>query len=265
MRSTVLDKEESNPKKYARPPVAVDKDEAARQGVIAISKPQGVTSFRIVQKVRHLLGIKKVGHTGTLDPFATGVLVICVGRPATRLVPRLMEGDKEYEATLQLGVTTETQDPEGRVIEERPVPELNEKVIQNCLAKFRGKQLQTPPSYSALKHKGKPLYYYARKGIKVNKEPRQVDIRKLQCIDYGRDTMTIRVTCSKGTYIRTLAADIGEFLGCGGYLSRLKRVRNGFFSIDECLPGEVLFGEKAGRDVLLQSLIPVEEVKKILM
>ena len=265
MRSTVLDKGDINKKNFDRPPVAVDKDKTARQGVMAVNKPAGVTSFRIVQKVRHLLGIKKVGHTGTLDPFATGVLVICVGRPATRLIPRLMEGDKEYEATLQLGVTTETQDPEGRIVEERPVPEFNEKVIQSCLAKFRGIQLQAPPSYSALKHKGKPLYYYARKGIKINKEPRRVDIKKLECIDLGRDTMTIRVVCSKGTYIRTLAADIGEFLGCGAYLSRLKRIRNGFFSIDNCLPGEVLFNEDAGSDELLESLMPVEEVNKLLV
>ena len=265
MRSTVLDKEEIGKKNFDRPPVVVDNDMAARHGVIAVSKPQGVTSFRIVQKVRHLLGIKKVGHTGTLDPFATGVLVICVGRPATRLISRLMEGDKEYEATLQLGVTTETLDPEGRVIEERPLPELNEKVIQDCLAKFRGKQLQTPPSYSALKHKGKPLYYYARKGIKINKEPRQVDIKKLECLDYGRNTLTIRIACSKGTYIRTLAADIGEFLGCGAYLSRLKRVRNGSFSIDDCLPGDVLFNDDAGKDVLLQYLLPVEELNKLLV
>lgn len=265
MRSTVVDKGDINQKNFDRPPAAVDKDEAARSGVVAVSKPPGVTSFRIVQKVRRLLGIKKVGHTGTLDPFATGVLVVCVGRPATRLIPRLMEGDKEYEATLQLGVTTETQDPEGRIVEERPVPALNEKVIQNCVEEFQGVQLQTPPSYSALKHKGKPLYYYARRGIKVNKEPRKIDIKKLECIELGRDTMTIRVVCSKGTYIRTLAADIGEFLGCGAYLSRLQRIRNGFFSIDNCLPGEVLFNEDAGSDELLPSLMPVEEVKKLLV
>ena len=265
MSSTGLEKEETNKKIYGRRPVIVDNEKAAVQGVVAVSKPAGVTSFRIVQKVRYLLGIKKVGHTGTLDPFATGVLVICVGRPATRLISRLMEGDKEYEATLQLGVTTETQDPEGRILDKRPVPVLSENVIQNCMKRFTGLQLQTPPSYSALKHKGKPLYYYARKGIKVDKEPREVDIKELECIDSGRDTMTIRVVCSKGTYIRTLAADIGEFLGCGAYLSKLKRIRNGYFSIENCLPGEILFREDADRDVLLSSLMSVEKVEKLLV
>jgi tRNA pseudouridine55 synthase len=138
-------------------------------------------------------------------------------------------------------------------------------VLEECLENFRGKQLQTPPSYSALKHKGKPLYYYARRGIKVDKEPRQIEIKKLSCLDFGKDTMTINVVCSKGTYIRTLAADIGEFLGCGAYLSRLIRVRNGFFSIDECLPGEVLFNDDAGKGVLLQYLLPVEEATKLLV
>jgi tRNA pseudouridine55 synthase len=251
--------------KYDRLPVTRSADLAAREGIYPVSKPEGVTSFRMVQLVRKFLGIKKVGHTGTLDPFASGVLIICAGRPATRLIPSLMEGDKEYEATLQLGVTTETQDPEGSMIEQRPVPELNDRTIECCLKEFRGKQQQNPPSYSALKHKGKPLYYYARKGIKVNKEPRQIDIKKLTCIDFGRYTITVRVVCSKGTYIRSLAADIGEFLGCGAHLSRLTRVRNGFFSIDECLPGEVLFKEDGGRDILLQSLMPVEEVKKLLI
>jgi tRNA pseudouridine55 synthase len=265
MSSPGLEKTVINKINYDRPPDAADKDKAAWQGVMAVSKPVGVSSFRIVQKVRHLLGIKKVGHTGTLDPFASGVLVICVGRPATRLISRLMEGDKEYEATLQLGVTTETQDPEGSIIDQRPVPELNERVLEECLENFRGKQLQTPPSYSALKHKGKPLYYYARRGIKVDKEPRQIEVKKLSCLDFGKDTMTINVVCSKGTYIRTLAADIGEFLGCGAYLSRLTRVRNGFFCIDECLPGEVLFNDDAGKDVLLQYLLPVEEATKLLV
>jgi tRNA pseudouridine55 synthase len=265
MANTVLNKEETNKKKYDCPPITLNKEKAARQGVMAVNKPTGLTSFRVVQKVRQLLGIKKVGHTGTLDPFATGVLVICVGRPATRLIPRLMEGDKEYEATLQLGVTTETQDPEGCIIEERQVPELNEQMVQNCLERFRGKQLQTPPSYSALKHKGKPLYYYARKGIKINKEPRQVEIKKLDCIDFDKDAMTIRIVCSRGTYIRTLAADIGQFLGCGAFLSRLTRIRNGFFSIEECLSGEVLFKKEADRDLLLQSLMPVEKVEKLLV
>ena len=236
----------------------------SREGIYPVCKPEGVSSFRIVQLVRRHLRIKKVGHTGTLDPFASGVLVICAGRPATRLISQLMGGDKEYEATLQLGVITDTQDPEGRILEQRPVPDLSERLIKECLTQFTGKQMQTPPSYSALKHNGKPLYYYARKGIKVVKEPRLINIKELHCLSMGKDSLTLRVVCSKGTYIRTLAADIGEFLGCGAYLSKLKRTRNGYFSLKDTLPGEKLFTEETARPLLDSHRIPVDTVKELL-
>jgi tRNA pseudouridine55 synthase len=234
------------------------------EGVFSVNKPVGVTSFRMVQLVRRLSGIKKVGHTGTLDPFASGVLVVCIGRPATRLISQLMEGDKEYEALLQLGITTETQDLEGEIVEERTVPEITERDIEKCLAQFRGEQMQTPPVYSALKHKGKPLYYYARKGIKVVKKPRLVEIKELKCFFLGSDTLALKVVCSKGTYIRTLAADIGECLGCGAHLKKLTRTRNGLFSLGESLPGEKLFTEDTGRSSLLSQRIAVETVKELL-
>ena len=234
------------------------------EGVFPVCKPEGVSSFRMVQLVRRSLGIKKVGHSGTLDPFASGVLVICAGRQATRLISQLMAGDKEYEATVQLGISTDTQDPEGVIIDQRPVPDLSESIIAECLGHFTGEQMQTPPAYSALKHKGKPLYYYARKGIKVEKEPRLINIKELQCVSIGRDTLALRVVCSKGTYIRTLAADIGEFLGCGAHLSKLKRTRNGLFSIGDTLPGEKLFKEEAARALLDSHRIPVDTVKELL-
>jgi len=234
------------------------------EGVFPVCKPEGVSSFRMVQLVRRSLGIKKVGHSGTLDPFASGVLVICAGRQATRLISQLMVGDKEYEATVQLGISTDTQDPEGKIIEQSPVPDISENVIAECLAHFTGEQMQTPPSYSALKHKGKPLYYYARKGIKVVKEPRLINIKKLDCVSQDNDTLTLRVVCSKGTYIRTLAADIGEFLGCGAHLSKLKRTRNGLFSIGDTLPGEKLFAGETARPLLDKYRIPVETVKELL-
>ncbi|MBE9521202.1 MAG: tRNA pseudouridine(55) synthase TruB, partial [Proteobacteria bacterium] len=204
------------------------------------------------------------GHTGTLDPFASGVLVLCAGRPATRLISQLMEGDKEYEAVLQLGITTETQDPEGQVVETRPVPEITERDIEQCLAQFRGEQMQTPPVYSALKHKGKPLYYYARRGIKVVKEPRLIEIKELKCLALGSDTLELKVVCSKGTYIRTLAADIGECLGCGAHLKKLIRTRNGLFPLGESLAGEELYTEETGRSSLLSHRIAVETVKELL-
>jgi len=235
----------------------------SREGIYPVCKPEGVSSFRIVQLVRKHLRIKKVGHTGTLDPFASGVLIVCAGRPATRLISQLMGGDKEYEATLQLGTITDTQDPEGRILEQRPVPDLPERLIKECLAQFTGEQMQTPPSYSALKHNGKPLYYYARKGIKVVKEPRLINIKELHCVSVGRDTLTLRVVSSKGTYIRALAADIGEFLGCGAYLRKLKRTRNGYFALQDTLPGEKLFTEETAMPLLERYHIPVDTVKEL--
>ena len=234
------------------------------EGVYPVCKPEGISSFRMVQLVRRSLGIKKVGHTGTLDPFASGVLVICAGRAATRLISQLMAGDKEYEATLQLGIITETQDPEGKIIEQRPVTDISERAVAECLVKFTGEQMQTPPSYSALKHKGKPLYYYARKGIKVEKEPRLINIKELHCVSKGRETLTLKAVCSKGTYIRTLAADIGDFLGCGAHLSKLKRTRNGFFSIGDTLPGEKLFAKKTAKPLLDKYRMSVDTVKELL-
>jgi tRNA pseudouridine55 synthase len=245
-------------------PVSGKSAASSGEGVFPVCKPEGVSSFRMVQLVRRILGIKKVGHTGTLDPFASGVLILCAGRPATRLIPRLMAGDKEYEATLQLGVITETQDPEGRVVETRPVGDISQRDIAECLVHFTGEQMQTPPAYSALKHLGKPLYHYARKGIKVIKEPRLIIIKELQCLGFDRETVRLKVTCTKGTYIRTLAADIGEFLGCGAHLSKLQRTRNGFFSLAETLPGEELFTGETGRSLLDSHRITVEAVKELL-
>ena len=143
-------------------------------GVFLVDKPVDITSFKVVSRLRRILGIKKIGHAGTLDPFATGLLILCAGRPATRLISRFMEGEKEYLATLRLGVETETLDTEGAVTVRRPVDAITNTQVEACLQKFKGRQLQVPPAYSALKHKGKPLYYYARKGIAVEKEPREV-------------------------------------------------------------------------------------------
>jgi len=245
-------------------PLSGESAASSAEGVFPVCKPEGVSSFRMVQLVRRILGIKKVGHTGTLDPFASGVLVLCAGRPATRLISQLMEGDKEYEATLQLGVITDTQDPEGRVLEKRPVGDISQSDIAECLARFTGEQMQTPPAYSALKHKGKPLYYYARKGIEVVKAPRLITIKELQCLGLDRETVTLRVVCSKGTYIRTLAADIGEFLGCGAHLCKLQRTRNGFFALGATLPGEKLFTEERGGSLLDSYRITVDAVKELL-
>lgn len=243
----------------------MDQESEPLAGVLLIDKPVGPTSFRIVQQVRRALKIKKVGHAGTLDPFASGLLIVCVGRPATRLVSSLMEGEKEYEATLQLGVETDTQDSTGQVIAEKQVGEIDRDRVRDCLTQFTGEQLQTPPQYSALKHKGKPLYYYARKGIKVTKEPRKIQIREIELLSLDPDSMQIRVVCSKGTYIRTLAADIGRSLGCGAHLTGLRRLRSGRFTVEDGLNGSDLSGERQQvLKLLLNNLLPVDTVKTIL-
>lgn len=238
-------------------------------GIFLVDKPSGPTSFWMVRQVRRLLGIKKVGHAGTLDPFASGLLIICAGRPATKMISSFMDGEKEYLATLCLGVQTETLDPEGEVLARRSVGLKSGLEIEQCLSRFRGEQLQTPPAYSALKHNGKPLYYYARKGIEVKKDPRPVNIKTLQRLDGSGDIegeeilLPLRVVCSKGTYIRTLAADIGEQLGCGAYLKELRRVRSGQFSIEKSIEGKEL-SLPDGRERLLQAMLSVDEVCNLL-
>jgi len=233
-------------------------------GVFLVDKPVGPTSFRIVQQVRRALQIKKVGHTGTLDPFASGLLIICVGRPATRMIPRLMDGDKVYEAKLKLGVETDTLDIEGQVLAVQQVPTLDMTMVEECLGRFRGEKMQAPPAFSAVKHEGKPLYQYARQGIIIEKAARPVQISELTCTDLGEDTMGIRVRCSKGTYIRTLAADIGRVLGCGAHLTALRRLDNGPFSVTAALAGKVLEDREEARAALLAQAISIDEIDLIL-
>jgi tRNA pseudouridine55 synthase len=238
-------------------------------GVFLVDKPEGSSSFYMVRKVRKALGMKKVGHAGTLDPFATGLLVICAGRPATKMISQIMEGEKEYLATLRLGMETTTQDPEGEVTATNPVGLLAETVVEATLQKFRGEQLQVPPIYSALKHKGKPLYHYARKGIAIEKPPRSVTIHTLERTDGGIELsdsspyLTIRVVCSKGTYIRTLGADIGASLGCGAYLTALRRVRSGCFQVRDSVEGKYLLEEDA-RERLLEKVLSVADIRNLL-
>jgi tRNA pseudouridine55 synthase len=233
---------------------------ALESGIFTVDKPVGPSSFRMVQLVRQALKIKKTGHSGTLDPFASGLLVICSGRPATRLISQLMDGEKVYEATLLLGVETSTQDPEGEVVARRPVIGVTRARIDDCLAGYIGEQNQVPPLYSALKHKGKPLYYYARKGLEIERQPRLITISSIECLDLDREFVTIRVCCSKGTYIRTLAADIGRDLGCGAHLTALRRLRSGFFSVDGAVKGDDLVDPGRAREALLDNYQSVDGV-----
>ncbi len=234
-------------------------------GVFLIDKPIGPTSFKMVQRVRRALYIKKVGHSGTLDPFASGLLIICAGRAATKIIPQLMGGDKKYEATLKLGFESSTFDPEGDIVATGSAAGIDKQAIEACLGKFCGEQEQIPPQFSALKHKGKPLYYYARKGIKIEKEPRKITIRDISCSSCSEGEATIQICCSKGTYIRTLASDIGKELGCGAYLTGLRRTANGPFLIDDALSGDLLTGEKSTvKEKLMEYALTVEEVLNII-
>lgn len=238
-------------------------------GVFLIDKPAGPTSFAMVRSLRRVLGLKKIGHAGTLDPFASGLLILCAGRSATRMISSFMQGEKEYLATVCLGVETETLDPEGAVTRRCPVDRIEGGQIEQCLAGFRGVQQQIPPVYSALKHKGRPLYYYARKGIDIVKEPREISIRTLERTDDCQDLfgdealLHLRVVCSKGTYIRTLAADIGRQLGCGAYLKELRRTRSGCFSVAQSISAEV-FSVGDAREQVLNSALSVEEACNLL-
>ena len=208
--------------------------------LILLDKPEGITSFRAVSEVKRRLGIKRVGHTGTLDPMATGVLPLLTGR-ASRLSSMMLESDKRYTATVRRGITTDTLDITGKVLEEKPVA-VSDTALEEALAHFKGVQSQLPPMYSALKKDGVRLYDLARQGVEVKREPRQIEIKELNLIERINETdFIIDVLCSKGTYIRSLASDIGELLGVGATLTALRRTAVSGFSIEECITLEDIF------------------------
>ena len=206
-------------------------------GVLLLDKPLGLSSNQALQKAKWLLRAEKAGHTGTLDPLATGVLPLCFGA-ATKFSGLHLDADKTYEATLQLGVTTTTGDAEGEVIERRAVPAITPEQLEAVRQRFLGRITQVPPMHSALKKDGKALYEYARAGMVVERAPREVAIHALNLalaqVDQAQAAIKIEVTCSKGTYIRTLGEDIGEALGCGGHLTRLRRTATGPFVAAQC-------------------------------
>lgn len=195
------------------------------QGIIVIHKEKGFTSHDVVAKLRGILHMKKIGHTGTLDPDATGVLPVALGK-GTKLVDLLTDKEKTYEAVLHLGIDTDTQDMSGTVLEEKPV-NVTEEEVRKVLKSFVGEQLQVPPMYSALKVNGKKLYELAREGKTVERKARPVCFYEIEPLEFHLPLVKIRVTCSKGTYIRTLCHDIGEKLGCGGCMEELLRSRVG--------------------------------------
>jgi tRNA pseudouridine55 synthase len=215
-------------------------------GFVVIDKPENLSSARVVSHVKRTLNAKKVGHAGTLDPFATGVMICCVNR-ATRLARFFLEGDKTYEALLHLGLETDTQDATGQRISERPVPECSKVEIQHIFSAFVGRLDQVPPVYSALKHNGVPLYKHARRGKPIQKPARQIVVREMDIFEIRLPYIRFEVTCSAGTYVRTLAADIGKAIGCGGHLKQLRRTRSAGFSIADAMTLEA-FEEHARKD-----------------
>ena len=232
--------------------------EAASSGVVVVNKPSGPTSFDVVRRVKGLFKVKRCGHTGTLDPTATGVLPICVGE-ATKVAGFIADGEKEYEATVRFGQVTDTQDSAGRVLETRPVDGLTEDRVREALRGFVGLIEQTPPMFSARKVEGRRLYELARAGEEVERVPRAVTIDEARVTFFQPPDCGIFVRCSKGTYLRTLAHDLGEKVGSGAHLRELRRVRVGPFGIDEAVGLDALMAAaKVGRDELLRHLLPMQ-------
>jgi tRNA pseudouridine55 synthase len=227
-------------------------------GILPVHKETGMTSHDVIYKMRGITGAKKVGHTGTLDPLASGLLLISIGR-ATKLTQFLTEWDKSYRAEITLGGTSDTLDSEGEITPGDIVPEVAESEMAKIFSRFTGRIAQKVPSYSAVKVDGRELYKYARRGVKVESPQREVEIKRLELDSYDPPRLSISVSCSKGTYIRTLADDIGREIGCGGYLSSLERQSIGPFELSSALKlDEVETQHKAG--ILEESIIPIEEV-----
>lgn len=239
----------TTPRKPAapRPPEECD-------GVLPVDKPAGPTSHDIVHRIRRTFGFRKVGHGGTLDPLATGLLVVLIGR-GTKLSDQFAAGDKTYEGTLVLGVATDTQDAEGTVVTRGETDGIGRNQVAQIMKSMEGDRLQTPPMISAVKVNGVPLYKLARKGKTVRREPKLIHLYAFDLVDFRPPEADFRLSCTKGTYVRTLCAEIGESLGCGAHLGALRRTDSGNLSIDQALSlPEIL---KMDRTELLRHILPV--------
>ena len=229
-------------------------------GVLNLNKPPKLTSRKAVDCVKRILNVKKAGHGGTLDPDATGVLLICLG-DGTKLFEVLQVGTKEYEGTLILGVTTDTLDANGQITKIADTSQITPDQIRSVCQQFVGDIEQTPPMFSAVKHKGKPLYKLARRGIEVERQSRRVFIESIELLSCNIPKVRFRVVCSKGTYIRVLAADIGAALSCGAHLSELIRTRSGVFKIEEAHTFDSL---KRTPEFAYQAVTPIDAVEDML-
>jgi tRNA pseudouridine55 synthase len=223
------------------------------QGILVVDKPAGMTSHDVVNRVRRLAKMRRVGHTGTLDPMATGVLVLLLGS-ATRLSRFILTEDKQYRATLRLGITTTTYDADGEVTATAPV-DVDRATIESALERFRGDILQVPPMYAAIRHQGKRLYEIAREGKEVEREARPLTIYRLDLLDWTPPDLTLEVTCSSGTYIRSLAHDLGQVVGTGAHLTALRRMTSGPFVLDQSYSLDTL-EQLAGQGRFDTALLP---------
>jgi tRNA pseudouridine55 synthase len=225
-------------------------------GILIVDKPQDMTSAGVIRRIKKISGINKIGHTGTLDPMATGVMICTINR-ATRLSRFFLESPKKYTAVLGLGVETDTLDATGNVLATRPVDRISEQAVIEACKAFEGEIEQIPPAYSALKHKGVPLYTYARKGAPVVKPPRNVVISSIKIHDIDFPDIRLDIECSSGTYIRSLCADIGEMLGCGGHMKALRRTGCGGFNISDAVSLEEIESHSTLADI--RQLIPMAD------
>jgi len=233
-------------------------------GIILFDKPIKLTSNQALQNVKSLLNANKAGHTGSLDPLATGLLPICLGE-ATKVSSYLLSADKSYSVQCQLGVRTDSADADGNVIETRPLNDLSETRILSVMQQFKGRISQIPPMFSAIKKNGVPLYKLARKGIEIERDSRPITIHALDLVSFHDDMVEFTVSCSKGTYIRTLVDDMGEILGCGAHVTMLRRTRVGPFDAAATVTWEKLQALHAeGEKTVLQAILPIEEGLKLM-
>lgn len=222
-------------------------------GILLVDKPSDWTSHDVVQYVRKRTGLSKVGHTGTLDPIATGLLILCIGK-ATRLSEFFMAMDKTYVGRMRLGLITDTHDILGKVLEERKVPEINENILLQLASEFVGEIEQIPPMVSALKVGGQRLYKLARKGISIDRSPRKVNVYEFSILGIELPYIRVRISCGKGTYVRTLIHDFGLRLGCGAVMAELRRIKLGKFSVDDAMPVK----EIADFESIIEKILPIE-------
>ena len=229
-------------------------------GIVVLNKAAGLSSNSALQEVKKLYEANKAGHAGSLDPLATGVLPVCLGE-ATKVSQFLLDSDKRYRTRIKLGIRTDSGDSEGTIIEQHEKVSVSRKVVEHALTKFKGEVEQLPPMHSALKIKGVPLYKFARKGITIERKTRLISVYKIELVNFGNGELELDIACSKGTYIRTIADDLGQELGCGAHIIKLHRTQAGVFEEADCISSKELAMEKAsmGLDKIDQHLIPMDQ------